>query len=97
MSLVNWAIKSRWRICRGGLLSGAVGESKGKWLVVCGNVEMSAFNIMLKMLHCLVHCQELTVKSAVVPLGSCQLPREVGNWTLHRPDELLQHCADGHI
>ena len=53
----------------GGLLSGAVGESKGKWLVVCGNVEMSAFNKMLKMLHCLVHCQELTVESAVVHLG----------------------------
>lgn len=67
-----------------------MGEGKGKWLVVHGNVERSAFNKMLKALRCLVHCQELTVKSAVVPLGCCQLPGEVGNWTQHRPDELLQ-------
>ena len=53
----------------GGLLSAVVGEGKGEWLVVRANVKMSTFNRMLKMLHCLVHCQELTVESAVVPLG----------------------------
>ena len=80
ISLVNWAMKSRWCICCGDCWSGAAGEGKGQWLVVPGNVKMCTFNEMLKMLDCLVDCQELTIKSAVV-LGWGQLPGEVDYWT----------------
>ena len=66
-----------------------MGEGKGKWLVVHGNVKMCTFNKMLKMLDCLVDCQELTIKSAVLLLGQGQLPGVVGNWTPHQSDELL--------
>ena len=41
--------------------------------MVCGNVELPTFNEMLKVPDCLVDCQELVVKSAVVLLSWGQL------------------------
>ena len=80
VSVVNWAMKSKYRACLGECL---LGQAR----------RVMAFYEVLEVFDGKLNSQQLTVESAVCHLGRCEFSREVGDGTPGVGYPLLQYCT----
>ncbi len=72
-------------------------EGGSEWLVVCEDVEATAFDEVAEALDCSKDCEKLPVVRAVLAFRLGELAGEEGDWLTGVVDELLDDVAGSSV